>query len=169
MTNYFRISLSSQTGNTEEHLLAAESWRGSAKSKGNYVNWWRALFMRNKTPVGHPYVGPHFREGSRRVPKGFGTRKPHLEYDGETASSWGWFRAGAKWKSFEWHLATPSSEPTWSQAAFCAQSTRLLTVSSSVLQGQHLAVLHVRSLSRDFSKRPSAVSIPALNTPSLSL
>lgn len=34
----------------EKHLLAAESWTGSAKSKGNYVDWRRAHFKRNKTP-----------------------------------------------------------------------------------------------------------------------
>lgn len=34
----------------EKHLLAAEGWKGSAKSKGNDVDWWRAHFKRNKPP-----------------------------------------------------------------------------------------------------------------------
>lgn len=44
---------------------------------------------------------------------------------GETASSWGWLRAGAKWWSFERRLAKPRAH-----VSFC------------VLQGQNPTVLH---------------------------
>lgn len=61
MTNYFRISWSSQTANMEKHLLAAESWRGSAELKRSWMNWWRALCKTN--PMGHPSAAPGCRQG----------------------------------------------------------------------------------------------------------
>lgn len=86
----------------EKYLLAAESWRGSARLKGNYMNRWRAHFKWNKTPraililvqVSGGLHGCNFLaikslllkpEITRKVPKGFGGWKPHLESGGRNS------------------------------------------------------------------------------------
>lgn len=120
MTNYFRISWSSQTGNMEKHLLAAESWRGSAKLKRSCMNWWRALCKCHKTP----WATLMLVQGAGRASwmSFFGCRVPVAEItyeqegsqsltwrspQGEPSSSWGGLRAGAKWERFESNWQSP--------------------------------------------------------------
>lgn len=156
LTNYFRISWSSQTGNMEKHLLAAESWRGSAKLKRSCMNWWRALCKCHKTP----WATLMLVQGAGRASwmSFFGCRVPVAEitYEQEGSQSLTWKSpTGRSIFLLGWAQSRSQVGALWVQLA-----KPRAHVSFCVLQGQNLPVLHF-----GLSRAKTAESGPGLFPP----